>query len=424
MTFGELTPAQKIIASDTHRFRVGRCGRRFGKTVLGAFEMIGVAVAKNDRRVPYYAPTRDDARDIMWNTLTDIALPITTYKNESRLELKVRTQEGGESLIVLYGWEAVKDRQKGRGVANDFILCDEVSKYKEFWLGWEEVLRPTLTDRTGDAMFLSTPNGFNHFYDLCNLENTDQDYKSFHFTTYDNPYIAVSEIEKAKGEVTEDRFWQEYMADFRKTTGLIYKEFSRDRHLYDEREKKPLSVVEKGIFIDWGYTNPTAVLTGCWDGDENLWIQNEWYKTQKTKAEIVAYAQSLTGNCYYPDPEDAEGVALLRKSGLNVREVDKTVVAGIDRVREMFKQNKLFINRNCVNLIGELEMYHYKEKRSDQNEPEVPVKEDDHAVDALRYGIMGRQIARKAIRQFRPNYAKIAYGSRPKPQTYPLSGRL
>src|SRR3990167_7035651 len=112
-----------------------------------------------------------------------------------------------------------------RGKKNDFIIPDEVASYRNFWTGWKEVLRPTLTDTQGEGLFLSTPKGYNHFYDLCNLELIDTDYKSFHYTTYDNPHIPVDEIEKAKKELTEDRFAQEYLADFRKTQGLVYKEF-------------------------------------------------------------------------------------------------------------------------------------------------------------------------------------------------------
>ena len=62
-------------------------------------------------------------------------------------------------------------------------------------------------------------------------------------------------------------------------------------------------------------------------------------------------------------------------------------VAGIDKVRELFKQQRIFINPKCVNLIWELETYSYPERKPDNNEPEKPIKENDHAVDALRYAL-------------------------------------
>src|SRR3990167_9003080 len=210
----QLHKAQSEVVRDNHRFRVIDCGRRFGKTTLVAWEMVGVGVASRDARVPYYAPTRDDARDIMWKMLQEVAGDLIVDKNEGRLELTIKNKFGGTSLLPLYGWEAVQERKKGVGVKNNHIFLDEVAKYRNFWEGWQEVLRPTLTDLKGGTTFISTPNGFNHFYDLYNLENEDSDYKSFHFTSYDNPFLPVEELEKAKKELTEDRFAQEYLADF------------------------------------------------------------------------------------------------------------------------------------------------------------------------------------------------------------------
>ena len=103
-----LHPAQSQIVKDRHRFRVVDCGRRFGKTTLAAWEMIGYAVSSPEARIVYYAPTRDDARDIMWGMIQDIASPLITDKNEGRLELTLKNKFGGLSTLFLYGWEAVQ----------------------------------------------------------------------------------------------------------------------------------------------------------------------------------------------------------------------------------------------------------------------------------------------------------------------------
>lgn len=386
----QLTPAQAIIAKDTHRFRVIDAGRRFGKSTLISWEMFGIAVANADARVPYYAPTRDDARDIMWSMLKKVADPLILNVNEGRLEITVRNKFGGESQMLLYGWEAVQQRGKGVGVKNNHIYLDEVAKYRNFQKGWDEILRPTLTDLAGGATFISTPNGFNHFYDLYQLENKDKDYKSFHFTSYDNPHLPVEEIEKARKELTEDRFAQEYMADFRKTEGLVYKEFDRNTHTYsDDEYEEDIDAVKIMTGVDFGFHNPAVVLTVKKDGDSMYWVDNELYKTGMTDAQIGDYTAAVKSNECYPDPESAGGVEELKRRGVNVREVIKgkdSVKNGIDTVREAFKQGKIMINRDrCPNLIWELETYHYAERRPDHNENENPVKEDDHAVDALRY---------------------------------------
>ncbi len=382
-----LTPAQKQIATDTHRFRVLNCGRRFGKTILAIEEMLGVAIAKKDRRVAYFAPTRDDAREITWAMLVKKCENITLYKNESLLQIHVMTMDGGKSMIALYGWESVQERGKGRGLANDFIICDEVSNYRNFWVGWNEVLSPTLIDRRGSAMFISTPKGFNHFYDLYNMEAKDINYKSFHFTTYDNPHIPPEEIEREKKTKPEDTFAQEYLADFRKMQGLVYKEFDRDRHV------KTLTITHPDEYlagIDFGFTNPCAVIPLYRHGDEQYHIPFEWYKTGKTEEQVGEYVKSCKFNRVYPDPESPSAIEVLDNKGVFVVEVLKnkdSVMNGINRIRTLLKTGKLTIDPSCVNLIAEFETYAYPDKRDLHNEEEKPIKENDHALDALRYAL-------------------------------------
>ena len=385
----KLHPAQSQIVSDTHRFRVVNSGRRFGKSTLVAYEMVGVGASQVDARVPYYAPTRDDARDIMWKVLQEAAGDLVVDKNEGRLELTIRNKFGGTSLLPLYGWEAVQERRKGVGVKNNHIFLDEVAKYRNFWEGWQEVLRPTLTDLRGGATFISTPIGFNHFYDLFNLESKDEDYKSFHFTTYDNPHIPPEEIEKAKKELTEDRFAQEYLADFRKSEGLVYKEFNRFRHVFKNNVREG-TIVKVFGGVDFGYTNPCGVVTIKKDKWAVYWVTDEWYKTGQTDAQIADYVHALKWEECYPDPESPAAIQELKSRGVNVREVVKnkdSIKNGISTIRELFNTNRLRVHESCANLIWELETYSYPESRPDRNEEENPVKENDHALDALRYAL-------------------------------------
>ncbi len=395
----ELHPAQRQIVSDNHRFRILVCGRKFGKTTLAAEEISGCALAKKDRRVMYMSPTLEDSRRLMWDRLNKKLKNVIIKSNDTRLELKIRTIDGGESIIFLSSWEKVQDH---RGDEFDFIIPDETQDYREFWLGWQEALRPTLTPRKGSALFMGTPKGFNHLYDLFQVEAKDEDYKSFHFTSYDNPYIDPEEIEKAKGELTEDRFAQEYMADFRKTEGLVYKEFNREKNLYDTFDGK---IVERIAGIDFGFTNPCAVLTLIRDSDEGLWVDDEWYKTGKTDAEIAEYVASQQFNKVYADPEAPSAIKELTRAKVNVREVIKnkdSIKNGITKVAELFKSGKLKINRRCQNLIYELETYSYPDKKDRHNQDENPIKENDHACDALRYPIMMMQAYFKQAQQFHP----------------------
>lgn len=391
----ELTPAQETIVRDRHRFRVVVCGRKFGKTTLEAEELLGRAIFKDNQRVLYVAPTLGDARTLMWDRLKTRLGKAIIDENETRLELKVRTVHGGISDLFLGSWEKV---QNYRGDEFDLIVFDEVQDYRNFWVGWSEAMRPTLTPRLGEALFTGTAKGFNHLYDLYNLPYTDADYKSFHFTTYDNPHVDRGEIEKAKKELTEDRFAQEYLAEFKKAEGLVFKEFDRTKHVYKE-EVKTYSDYMCGI--DFGYTNPTAVIDAVVK-DHVYYIPHELYKTGMTDEETADYVANKRYYKVYPDPEAPEAIEVMRRKGVNIRQVSKgkdSIQAGINKVRELFKQNRLFIHSSCINLIAELETYSYADKSPYRNANENPIDEYNHAIDALRYIVMTHSVSKPFIQQ-------------------------
>jgi PBSX family phage terminase large subunit len=389
---------QKTVVEDNARFRVILAGRRSGKTYLSIEELIFNSVSIKNSRVCYVAPTYQSARDIAWDLLKNRLKDYKTKINDSRLEIEV-----GTGKIMLRSWENIDTL---RGQYFDFIILDEVAQYKNFWLNWQEVLRPTLADKQGRVLFISTPLGFNHFYDLYNIKNPD--YKSFHFTSYDNPHLPKEELEKAKEEMTEDRFAQEFLADFRKTEGLVYKEF--DRHISVTADR-PKTVREVLVGIDWGYTNPASVHKYEIDADNGVWISNEFYKTKRTSEQIIDYAKSLKPNKVYPDPAEPDRIDMANAAGLNCMHVSKDIEAGIDSVRQLFKQNRIHIHPSCENLILELETYHYPPKRPNQNENELPVDEFNHSVDEARYVIHNyfknnNKSAEEQIRDFQKQLPK------------------
>lgn len=380
-----LTPAQRTIASDTHRFRVINCGRRFGKTTEAVEEIKGetLAALENDK-ICYIAPTYQQARDIAWEAIKRELRPIITKVNESRLELEVLNKDGNKVFVVLRGWEAIETL---RGQNFRFLVLDEVASMRNFWVGWNEVLSPTLIDRRGSALFISTPKGFNHFYDLFNMQDKDDNFKSFHFTSYDNPHIPIEELEREKKAKPEDTFAQEYLADFRKTQGLVYKDFNRNRHTYGDGDESAIGFTDRLIPVDFGYTNPCAMYLVRKDRDAHYWISDEYYKTGKTTPEIIDMAKSLRGTKYYPDPAEPDRIEEMKRAGLNVCDVSKDIEAGISSVQQLLKTDRLHVHISCVNLINEFETYRYPDKKPDMNEKETPIKEHDHALDAIRYAL-------------------------------------
>lgn len=381
----ELHETQAKVALDPHRFRVICCGRRWGKTTL-ALDQIKACAASGPKRIAYIAPTLQQARDIAWEQLKkDCQNAALSIREAPHLSITLATQQGGESSIILRGWEAIETL---RGQSFDLIVIDEVASMRDFWSNWQEVIRPTLTDRKGEVIFISTPKGFNHFYDLFNLQDTDLDYKSFHFPSNSNPHIPFEEIEKAKQELSYERFVQEYEASFAKTEGLVFKEFDRSKHLFTHLEEMPLEIIAG---IDFGYTNPCAIPTIVRDRADCYWVTEEFYETGKTDVQVAEYVAAKGFNKVYPDPESPSAIAELRKRGVNLRDVVKgkdSIKNGIDRVRELLKAGKLKIHVSCKNTILEFETYAYPDKKDMHNENEKPIDEDNHMMDALRYALM------------------------------------
>lgn len=378
-----LHTAQKEIAKDTHRFRVVDCGRRFGKTTLAIEEIKGKALSKPSR-ISYIAPTYQQARDIAWEMLKHELQPIISNINESRLELKVKTLKGSESLIALRGWEAIETL---RGQAFDLLVIDEVASMRNFWTGWQEVLRPTLTDSKGDAIFISTPKGYNHFFTLFEKEKQDKDYKSFKYTSYDNPFISKDEIDKAKQELDENQFAQEYMADFRKVEGLVYN--LRDELIIYPVEKN-IKTDARIMGVDWGYRNPAAISI-LYLKDKVWTLADEWKLAGRTTAEIIQVIQNkmkehMVTNVY-PDPAEPDRIEECRRAGIPVMEANKDIKAGVSMIQNLLREKRLLVCKNCEYAIEEFNTYQYPEGIDGKPLKDVPDKLNDHLMDSIRYAL-------------------------------------
>jgi hypothetical protein len=207
---------QKEVETDTHRFKVICAGRRSGKSVLSRMIILKWAIEKPG---VYWivSPNYKQSKMIHWSELQkEVPLKWVLKKNE--VDLAITLKNG--SVIELKGAE---NPDSLRGSKLRGLVIDEIASIRNWdWL-WQECLRPTLTDYEAPVIFISTPKGYNHFYDLYQQGQQDSIYKSWRFTSYDNPFIPKGEIDQAKTELTEDTFAQEYLADFRKYTGLVYK---------------------------------------------------------------------------------------------------------------------------------------------------------------------------------------------------------
>jgi predicted phage terminase large subunit-like protein len=224
----ELLPWQKEVWANDTRFHVVAAGRRTGKSRLAAYRLIVEALQSDKGHVFYVAPTQGQARDIMWQVLLEVGHPVITGSHINNLQLKLVNG----STISLKGADRPETM---RGVSLKFLVLDEYADMKP--MVWEQILRPALADLKGRAMFIGTPMGRNHFYDLYQygLKGEDETFKSFHFTSFDNPLLDANEIEAAKKSMSSFAFRQEFMASFEAAGGELFKE---EWIKFDEEEPK------------------------------------------------------------------------------------------------------------------------------------------------------------------------------------------
>lgn len=399
---------QTQVWDDTHRFKVVCGGRRTGKSVYAQLTTITWA-SKKKGLYWIVAPTYVQAKQIHWRGIQDY-IPQAIIKKKNEADLSIEFKNG--SIIQL---KSAENPDSLRGVKLNGLVIDEIASIRNWdWL-WSEVLRPTLTDYEAPALFISTPKGFNHFYELFEQgQANDGIYKSFRFTSYENPYIPKQEIDQAKTEITEDTFAQEYLADFRKYTGLVYKEFEREVHVIEPFDITQVYSIYRSF--DFGSTNPTVCLWVAVDSDDNWFICDEHYETGKT----IEYHSGVVNSkgwrnivATYGDPSGAQLITEFAQRGIYIAPATKEtgtsfnswVRFGIEKISERLKKlpgrivehvehkadglPSIYIFNNCVNTIREFETYRWKEKSvtqaQDLNEPDVPEKANDHAMDALRY---------------------------------------
>jgi predicted phage terminase large subunit-like protein len=212
-----LLPWQQEVWNHPARFKVVAAGRRTGKSRLAAYLLIVNALQTDRGHVFYVAPTQGQARDIMWQTLLEVGHPVIEGSHINNLQIKLING----ATISLKGADRPETM---RGVSLKYLVMDEYADMKPEV--WEQILRPALADQKGQALFIGTPMGRNHFYELYlyGQKGDDESFASFHFTSFDNPILDPAEIEAAKKSMSSFAFRQEFMASFEALGGELFKE--------------------------------------------------------------------------------------------------------------------------------------------------------------------------------------------------------
>ena len=387
-----LSVPQQTIADSRTRFRVAICGRRFGKTHLAIRELCKEA-AQPRREVWFVAPTYRQAKQIVWRKLKYKLQDLNWCERVNESELSIDLKNG--SRISLKGAD---NADSLRGVGLDFLVMDEFADINPE--AFYEVLRPTLADKQGRALFIGTPRGMSNWsYDLYRMPEQDNTtWSSFQFTTVQGGNVNQEEIEEARKLLDARTFQQEFEATFITAGNRVWYAFDRLKNVQPWSGEIP-TAIEIGCDFN---LNPISAVVFARKGD-HVWAIDEieiyGSNTQELVEEIrTRYnkhrAERIT---VYPDPAGSAGStkaatgvtdhSILRNAGFTVKapRAHNPIKDGVNAVNSMLcnslGQQRFFIDPKCKRLIECLERHNYKPGTSQ------PDKDTgyDHLTDAARY---------------------------------------
>ena len=392
---------------DDPRFIVAVCGRRWGKSV-GASKEIELVITQPNKRAWVVAPTYQTAEKVfreVWDTMINKqGMPTrrASYRDmyiefEWGSTFEAKSADNPPSLV-------------GEGL--DLLVLDEAAKQKK--KTWEMYLRPTLSDRKGKAIFITTPEGYNWVYELYLRGKEDEEWYSFNSPSWENQYAYPEgetdpDLKEAKRNMDRTIFDQEYGAAFTSFASRVYP-FDRNRDVgkYNYNPELPTYCT-----IDFGFRQPAVLWmqTYLQEGQWHINIIDEIAHERNVKTEELAKmikrkpyrVQTFFGDPAGINKQSQSGlgdIEIFRKFGITIRSVkdrvSRDIEAGISHVRGFVENAEgdrfIHISARCVNLCKDFENYRYPEHKEGSDLRKLPIKDGihDHTMDALRYFFINR----------------------------------
>lgn len=383
-----LFPRQHRFVSSAAPFPAYVGGIGSGKSFAGAAKVltridkpgIGMICA------PTYPMLRDATRRSLLDLLTLLEIPHSLHKTENVITI---ASSGHEILC-----RSLDNPDGIRGPNLHWCWPDEAGYITRE--AWNIVIGRV---RVGDAPQVwptSTPKGRNWMWELWERDakgdESDPLHPLFRARTKDNPELPEHFADSLG---YSGRFAaQELDGEFVAFDGLVYPGFSRPKHV------TPLDCEDwrTGMTVDVGSRNPTAILTVRSASDERVHVERETYRRNMSSGDIVDAVAEEADRCdpevIYMDPSAKGYIMELQRKGYPVKAANNDVIEGIGRVTDVIEHG-FSIDPGCINTIAELETYHYPDGK--RKETDKPVKESDHALDALRYFCLGEAVGQPKV---------------------------
>lgn len=291
-----LTPPQAKILSSLKRFVVVDAGRRFGKTWLAGARVMKKLSEKQGAVVWYVAPTQNMAKMVFWDGWLKKHLPEEWIMKKNE-QLMIMWLKNGSVLYVLSAENP--DRLRGSGV--DLLVMDECAFTKKEAY---DIIRPVLSDKhhDGEALYISTPAGYNWFYDLaCKAKENPTSWDFFEFTTEDGGNVSDEELEEAKRELSPKMYAQEYLASFETVSARIYENYDRIKNACEIDETWGEADIHIGMDFN---VNPMTAAIAVWERG-SLYFFDEIVEQNSNTQEMSNQIKKRYPNAtvfVYPDP--------------------------------------------------------------------------------------------------------------------------
>lgn len=391
-------------------------GRQSGKTYFSTQHGWLSAIANQGRYFIVFK-TYKQAHEVVWRQYVPMIPKELIYKkNEQDLLIEfhyVRDTPlklpNGETVIINHDegkprstlqFLGSDQSDSHRGFKADGIIFDEYADQDPN--NWDAVYKHFFTTTDGWAIFMGTPRGYNHFYDLIEYAKEDDRWYFQKATWRDSPFVKQEFIEAEKAEATKrgtlSTFMQEVELEFRAVQGAVFPQFDRDVHIIKPSEVPDELTIYSGI--DFGYHTTACLFVGI-DKDQNWYVFDELYGRETILADLMPQIWDKVGDkrlvLMIGDSASKDAIETMVTKGFPVVPVVKradSIVHGIDLIRQKLRPRMqlvgkpkptLFISSVCKNLIQEMEAYKYPEEKINRNPSDLPVKENDHGPDALRY---------------------------------------
>ncbi|HEX7073353.1 MAG TPA: phage terminase large subunit [Hyphomicrobiaceae bacterium] len=410
-------PRQAEFHRSPARYRAYIGGFGSGKTRCGCMEALVTALEHPGSLGVIARQTYPELRDTTQRTFFEECLPqellrLSTWRrSEGHLILP-----NGSEVLFRY-LENADETLKSLNLS--WFYIDEASEVAEtVFLMLQSRLRNPIGPRRG--WITSNPAGHDWMYRRFVSREAippegRQDYALIHAPTRENVHLPPGYVESLLSSYPPEWVRKYLDASFDVFEGQIFTEFDESKHVIDPLPDGIPEGWEKLAGFDYGLRNPTAVVWAAVDWDGNVIIYDEHYQAE-WPPEMHAKEILRRGKVpIYADPSvfnrgpTGEAVGnIYHEQGVTLIPAQNDVDAGINRIHEWLSGDppRLRIYRTCSNLIRELKGYRWAPRRTAVgDEPERPLKQDDHAVDALRYLLMARPQPTQRPEEPKPNTA-------------------